>query len=75
MAEAPIKTDHEDIEPERKKAITMPGKTAWEMASPIMEILRKIKKHPNKAQHMETKEAVSMIKNAFMFICCVLVYW
>jgi hypothetical protein len=58
---APTSIVTESLEPEIKNAITIPGKTAWEIASPTIAILRRIRKHPSKAQETETNAAVAII--------------
>jgi hypothetical protein len=51
----------ESREPEIKKANTMPGNTAWEIASLTIAILRNMRKQPNSAQLLATIEAVRIM--------------
>src|SRR5690554_173806 len=44
----------------------MPGKTAWEMASPIMDIRLSTKNTPRTPQFAATKVPVRMIQKSFM---------
>ncbi len=48
--------------PVQMKAMARPGKTAWLMASPIMLILRRMRKQPGKAQAMAQRMPVMMIQ-------------
>lgn len=41
--------------------MTIPGSTAWDIASPTITILRSTKKHPNILQGMATRQAVRII--------------
>ena len=59
---APINTGMPVLEPVIKKAATMPGKTACEMASLIMEELRTMRNEPAKAHAMAVKHPVNMIQ-------------
>jgi hypothetical protein len=47
-------------EAEKMKAAAMPGSTAWEMASPIMLILRSTRKLPGSAHAHEQSTAMTM---------------
>ena len=66
MIPAPSNIVTESLEPDTKKAITIPGNTACEMASPTIAILRRIKKLPSNAQLADTSVAVNMMKRSFI---------
>jgi hypothetical protein len=48
----------ESLDPDIRNAMTIPGRTAWEIASPTIAIFLRIKKHPSNAHVIETSEAV-----------------
>ena len=70
---APINIGTESKEPENKKAITIPGNTACEIASPIIAILRRMRKQPSKPQETAAKQPVNMIQKSLIIIFFVFV--
>ena len=44
----------------------MPGSTAWEMASPVIDILRSRRNTPKKPQEMEIRAPVRIISSALV---------
>ena len=54
----------ESEDPTMKNAMTIPGKTECDIASPIIDIFLSTRKQPSKAQQMETSDPVNMIMNA-----------
>jgi hypothetical protein len=56
----------ESNDPENKKAITIPGNTACEIASPIIAIFRRIRKHPSNAQETAAKQPVNIIQKSLI---------
>ena len=62
----PIKTGMPVLDPVNKNAATIPGNTACEIASLIMEVLRTMRNEPAKAHAMAVKHPVSMIQKTSM---------
>ena len=63
---APTNIQIDCILPARKKAITIPGSTECEMASPTIDIFLNTRKEPKMAQLTATNDPVNMIQNASM---------
>jgi hypothetical protein len=71
---APINTGIPVLFPVIKNAATMPGKTACEMASLIMEVLRTMRNEPANAQAMAVKHPVKMIQKTSIRIPAIIGY-
>ena len=61
---APVSIQKELISPVIKNAITIPGKTACDRASPIRLIFRRTKKLPSKLEFIAMIHAVSIIQKS-----------
>jgi hypothetical protein len=66
ISPAPRSIVNESREPEIRKAMTIPGKTACEIASPTIAIFLRIKKHPSNAHVVATRDAVKIIYRSFI---------
>ena len=63
---APVSIQKELISPVIKNAITIPGKTACDKASPIRLIFRRTKKLPSKLEFIAMIHAVRIIQKSNM---------
>jgi hypothetical protein len=61
---APISTGKPVLDPVSRNADTIPGKTAWEIASLSIDILRSTKKVPANAQAIAVIDPVNIIQKA-----------
>ena len=61
---APISIQKELISPDIRNAITIPGKTEWDRASPIKLIFLSTKKLPSKLEFIAMMQAVNMIQKS-----------